>query len=479
MKFTHTLPNWRFFLFISLIVAAPLSKYPSISVPLFDFPSFRIGLYQILAVLFVISCLKPLYTAGIAFFARQHRYAFIALVVLAILSLASIAWSLYPARSALLGFSVALLVALVLSAWWYVATELTAARWQIVLQSMLYAAIFFGFVSFFQLAIFSLTDQTLGVLCPGCSADIFGFPRINGLAAEPQFFANAMLPFTFAAFYAVLKLRSRLAWLAFIASTITIGLTFSRGAYFALAIALLVTATTLIYKRFLSIKTFALVAAVWLVAIVASLALLTASATLRYSSTPNITYETIDSIFEHLTLGVINLPEKTAVVVQAPPSTSQTIATETTDNFVSPGLIESSGNERLGAAELAINAWQYNPLTAIFGVGIGNLGPFVVQNIDAAAPENLTVYVYYVLVLSELGVIGLSMLCLLFGAAITRLVRQNTLSAICIAGGLVAFAIQFLFFGSYINVIFIWLWLGIALGITTVTKKKQTRVKKV
>ena len=101
------------------------------------------------------------------------------------------------------------------------------------------------------------------------------------------------------------------------------------------------------------------------------------------------------------------------------------------------------------------------------------------QNIDATAPENLTVYIYYVLVLSELGVVGLGMVCLLFGAALTRLFRQNTLAAMCIAGGLVAFAIQFLFFGSYINVIYIWLWLGIALGITTVTKKKQTRVKKV
>ncbi len=477
MKFTRTLPYWRFILFISLIVTAPLSKYPSIAVPLFDFPSFRIGLYQILAVLFVLTCIKPIYSVGVTFFTRQ-RYVLNALIVIAILALASIAWSLYPARSALLGLSVALLVALVLSAWWYAASELTTALWQAILKSMLYASIFFGIVSLFQLAVFSLTDQTLGVLCPGCKPDIFGFPRINGFAAEPQFFANAMLPFVFAALYSVIKTPSKLAWSALVSSVLTIGLTFSRGAYFAMVIALFITLAVLIYKKLLDIKRLSAIIIVGIVAVLASLALLTAAATLRYADTPNITHETIDSIFEHLTLGVIDLPEKTVTNVQTTQSAPQNTATNT-DDFVSPGLIESSGNERLGAADLALSAWRYNPLTIIFGVGIGNLGPFVVENIDATAPENLTVYIYYVLLLSELGLVGLVMFAIIIGGTFIRLLRLATLATICLAGGLIAFTVQFLFFGSYINVVYIWLWLGIALGVSVTTKNKTSRVKKV
>lgn len=475
MNFTHKLPYWRFFLFISLIVAAPLSKYPSIAVPLFNFPSFRIGLYQILAVLFVISCLKPLYTAGVSFFARQHRYAFIALVMLAILSLASIAWSLYPARSALLGFSVALLVALVLSAWWYVATELTAARWQIVLQSMLYAAIFFGVVSLFQLAIFSLTDQTLGVLCPGCSADIFGFPRVNGLAAEPLFFANAMIPYVFAAVYAVISQPSKLAWSAVVLSIVAIGLTFSRGAYLAVATALLVTFVTMYTKRYVSTKITLRIFGVIIISGIASLGLLVAAATIRYNTTTNITYETIDSIAEHLTNGVIDLPETAKTAEQ----TSNSQNTSTQEQFESPGLIEASSQERLSAANLAINAWQYNPFTVIFGVGVGNLGPFVVQNIESTAPDNLTVYIYYILLLSELGIIGFVTFVIAFVGAIWRLVQRASVISLIIAGGLFAFLIQFMFFGSYINVMYIWLWLGVSLGFTSVIKKPKHRTNKV
>lgn len=480
MKFTRTLSDWRFYIFVFLIVAAPLSKYPSFSMPLFNFSSFRLGLYQIAAVVFVLLCIKPVFLAGVSFFSKSHKYAFGALVILGVLALTSIAWSLYPARSALLGVSFALLIAIVLCAWWYTARQLSKVHWHIILQSMLYAAVFFGVVGTMQLIFFSFSNQTLGILCSGCSADIFGFPRINGFAAEPQFFANALLPFVFASLFAVVKAPTRLAWAALFLSFMTIGLTFSRGAYFAVAIALVATMLALYFKKIIRIKTIFKITAVCAVAIFLALSMLTISASVRYKNTPNITYETIDSIFEHLTLGVINLPEKTVVIIQSTPDTpSTTTPPNQTEDFVSPGLIESSGNERLGAAELALKAWQYNPLIILFGVGIGNLGPFVVQNIDTTAPDNLTVYIYYILLVSELGIVGLSMFSISFGATIWRLLKRSTLASFCIAGGLFAFLLQFFFFGSYINVVYIWLWLGIALGVATSLNSKKTKVKKV
>lgn len=482
MKFIRSVSDWRYYSFIFLIVAAPLSKYPSIAAPLFNFSSFRIGLYQVAALLFVIACIKPIFAAGGSFFTKQQSFAFRALLLMAVLALASIAWSLYPARSTLLGASFVLLIAVVISAWWYTASQLNKARWGMILRSMLFASVLYGLLSVFQLLVFTLSDQTLGVMCPGCTAEVFGFPRINGLAAEPQFFANAMLPFVFAAVYAVIKSPSKLAWGAFVSSLFTIGLTFSRGAYFAAAAALIATLVVLIYKKYVDLNMIVKIILVGFFTLCISLSALTISATIRYSDTPNITYETVDSIFEHLTLGVINLPEKTVVVVQ-PAAPAVPAATSTDINqsneFVSPGLIESSGNERLSAAELAIKAWFYHPLTILFGVGIGNLGPFVVQNIDANAPENLTVYIYYILLVSELGLVGIILFSTVFISALVHLLRKHSVASICIAGGLFSFSLQFLFFGSYINVMYIWLWLGIALGAAVSLKINNPKIKKV
>jgi hypothetical protein len=469
--FNRSISDWRFYLFIALLVGAPFSKYPSISLPLFNFPSFRIGLYQIIAVLFILLCLKPIYTAGIKYFSRHHRYALYALITIGILSSASIAWSLYPARSALLAGSVVLLVCIVISGWWFAANELTAKRSKQMLTALLYASVTFGIIAVLQLVIFTLTDQTLGILCPGCTAEVFGFPRVNGFAAEPQFFANAMIPFVFAALYSVTKQPSRLGWAALVASVSTIGLTFSRGAYVALAASLLISAIALVVRKFTSIKNVLIIFTVIIATIFTSLLLLIGSASIRYSSTPNITYETTDSIAEHLTNGIVDLPEKQTMQPETKPVDDET--------FVSPGLIEASGNERLNAAELAIRAWQYSLATLLFGVGIGNLGPFVVANIEPTAPDNLTVYIYYILLLSELGILGLLALLTLFGTAITSLYKENTLHSIMIMGILTAFAVQFLFFGSYINVVYIWLWIGIALGVTSVAKKKPKSIKKV
>ena len=474
----RSVSDWRFYLFLSLVVAAPLSKYPSIAVPLFNFPSFRLGLYQLLAVVFILLCVRPLYRAGITFFARQHRAAFAAFVILSVLSLTSIAWSLYPARSTLLALSVVFLTILALTVWWFIAAELTPHRKHTTLLALLYASCIFGGIALGQLIIFTFTDQTLGVLCTGCTAKVFGFPRINGLAAEPQFFANAMLPFVFAALYAVIKTPSKLAWVALLSAVTTIGLTFSRGAYVALATALVLVGILLYTKKLVTFKRIIIPFVAIALGITASLLLLIASASIRYSDTPNITYETIDSITEHLTSGVIDLPEL-SVPANTPPSQPDQTQTITEEQFVSPGLIEASGEERLSAAKLALSAWRYHPLTVVFGVGVGNLGPFVVAHIEPSAPSNLTVYIYYILLLAELGFIGLCCVLAIFGAAIQSLIRRSSHQTILLSGLLSAFALQFLFFGSYINVVYIWLWIGIALGVTSVTKKSRHRVKEV
>ena len=60
-------------LFMLLILLAPLSKYPSLALPTAHFTSFRVGLYQLLALAFVLTTLLSIkrhslpctYTPGI------------------------------------------------------------------------------------------------------------------------------------------------------------------------------------------------------------------------------------------------------------------------------------------------------------------------------------------------------------------------------------------------------------------------------
>lgn len=457
----------RYILFIALIVGAPLSKYPSFALPLANFPSFRIGLYQILTLLFVFLCLPTLIKQKSIFFNTKNKWVTTILLLFGILIGSGIAWSNYPARSALLAFSVWLLITLLFCAWWYVSQNINKNNINNIINAVLIFGIFYAVIGITQFIIGTFYNQNISLLCTGCNANVFGFARINGLAAEPQFFANSLIPFIFVAIYSLIKKTSPLAWASLIGVSITIGLTFSRGAYFALAISLLIAFALFIKYKLTSINVIAKISLAIVCGFALSLFVLIAGASIKNYSTPDITYKTIDSIAEHLSLGIVDLPNK---INPIQPITQNQDAT-----FVSPGLIEASSTERTSAASLAIKAWMYSPLTAVFGVGIGNLGPFVNNHIDATAPSTLTVYIYYILLLSELGIIGLLLFVTLFIICFNKLLKYKTVLSFSIFGILLAFFIQYIFFGSYINVMYIWLWLGISLGATSLVYKPKLK----
>ena len=188
-----------FILFIALIVGTPLSKYPSFALPMANFPSFRVGLYQILVLLFVLLCIPALIKQKSMFFENKNKWATTLLLLFAILVGTSIAWSSYPARSALLAFSVWLLVILVFCAWWYVAQNITKNDINTIVKAVLIFGILYAIIGLTQFIIGTFFNTNLALLCTGCNANVFGFARISGLAAEPQFFANSLTPFIFIA----------------------------------------------------------------------------------------------------------------------------------------------------------------------------------------------------------------------------------------------------------------------------------------
>lgn len=454
----------RFWLMIALVFTAPLSLHPSVSLPMYNFPSFRIGIYQILAIAFVTSTIPLLWRQ------RQALYGNKTLWVLGALS-ATLIWgvstTLNLPRTLLYSASLLALTAIGVSAY-LTFLELTESRRRLVILAALWSGVVFGALAIGQLILVTLGVLPASTLCSGCTSGVFGFPRVNLTAAEPQFLANSLLPALIVAVVFFRKVQPR--WLPILSLAVTsvaISITFSRGAYLAIGMSLGAYLLVLAIKRNLgAIKQLTEPIAIIIVGFVAGWGLLVGSASILYAETPNITYNTTVSALNHLSLGTINIPEihdPAPVVTNPGPDTTKPSPVE---NFDPQGFVEASSGDRLNAASTAISAWNDTPLTILFGVGMGNLGTYAQKYIMQDLPRDLTVYIFYVLILSELGLVGLALfvvtLALPLVWSLKRIAKPwHTLAFILT----LAFVTQFWFFGSYINIMYIPLWTGIIYGI--------------
>ena len=464
------LTKTRSVLFLLLIILAPLSKYPSFATPLFNFTSFRIGLYQLLATAFIFSCLYGYNNK----FIKSAKPVATGLMLILLSVVVGLFFAINEARSLLLATSLTMLVFLAFSSWLYVTKYLNRTLLKKAVKYSLYASILFSFLAILQFAFNTFSSEDLGILCTNCTNTVFGFPRINLFAAEPQFLASSFIPFFFISLFMSIKYKTLLAKISLTLVSLVIGLTFSRGAFLAIVVGLMffVFSNLDFIKNNLraTLNTFVLI----VLGFVISFSLLVASASIAYKETPNIAYETTSTMLEQLSLGVIKLPKKVSVVPER--INPQNV------EFVSPGLIEASTNERLSAAELAINAWLYSPINVIFGTGIGNLGPFVDKYIEPSAPDNLTVYIFYILLASELGVVGLIGLGIVLFYPLVLLIKKTHIYKFAglqiVVAILASFITQYLFFGSYINVVYIWFYIGVATALAGMSQKQLSKLFK-
>ncbi len=468
MSTTFSYQSARFWLLGALVFCMPLSLLPSVSLPLFNFPSFRIGLYQLLAAAFVIVCL-PLLAQQFRRLALRPWFT-ASLVTLGFVLGLGVLLAIHQPRSLL--YSTSLVSLLLLGFSGYVAyQELSKSQHRLLRSVLLWSGAIFGALAVVQLCVASVDTSALGTLCTGCASTVFGFPRINLFAAEPQFFANSLLPAFFAA---LVWSTSRLARWSLFLSSLALALTFSRGAVLALCIGCLAMATvTLAQKQFTVTAKLSKSILVIMAGFVVGFSLLVVSASYRYHTTPFIAHNTIVSMLDHISLGIVDIPQKTA---PAPPAQPPITPTTPTQPFAPEGFVEESSNDRLDAAKLALDAWDSDVRTVLFGVGMGNLGAYVNRHIGPV-PENLTVYIFYILVLAEIGLVGMVILlaplvlCLVRGAR-----NAQTSLGLFVLGLTSAFAVQFLFFGSYINVMYLYLVVGCFLAIDWRGAKAKNRI---
>lgn len=466
MRYTYSMVknfmgDARFWFLAIVIFGGVFALSPSISLAILDFPSLRLGLYQIAAAGLLITSLPILFKKRQTFL--KNRYLIGGFLAIFLTMSIGVFFAEARLRTVLYSLSLLFLLAIGLAA---AATyrQLSKIQKHKFIRIGLWSGLVFGILAIIQLIVATFEPTGFGTLCPGCKADVFGFPRINLFAAEPQFLANSLLP---AFFLALFQSKSRLTQLSLFFTTTAIALTFSRGGFLAIFLAIIIFIAIASIKR---LNTSFLYKKLPLVIIGTffGFTLLFLSANIRYSSSPFIAHNALVSMIDQLSLGRIKIPQKTAIKTQLASPSQQTPsdikANPPKQDFQPTGFVEASANDRLSASDLAIKSWLNSPRTFFFGVGLGNLGSFIQNHLHVSVPTDQTVYIFYILLLSGLGIIGLLPLIIMpFIILFFAIKNLRQTKAQFILSLTAALFIHFWFFGSFINTIHCFAIIGIFL----------------
>lgn len=455
----------RFWSLAIVIFGGVFALSPSISLAILDFPSLRLGLYQMAAAGLLIASLPILFTNRQKFL--KNRYLIGGFLAFFLAMTIGVFFAEARLRTMLYSLSLLFLLAIGLAAA-AAYRQLSKNQKHKFIRIGLWSGLVFGILAITQLIAATFEPTGFGTLCSGCKADVFGFPRINLFAAEPQFLANALLP---AFFLALFQPKSRLAQLSLFFTATAIALTFSRGGFLAIFLAIIIFIAIASIKR-LNISFIYKKLPLIIIGTFFGFTLLFLSANVRYSSSPFIAHNTLVSMIDQLSLGRIKIPQKTTVKNQPAPAAKNPSPHNTPNikpaspeqTFQPAGFVEASANDRLSASDLAIKSWLNSPRTFFFGVGLGNLGSFIQKHLHVSVPTDQTVYIFYILLLSGLGVVGLLPLVITpFIVIFFAIKNLRQAKAQFILSLTVALFIHFWFFGSFINTIHCFAIIGIFL----------------
>lgn len=445
----------RFWLLAIIIFGDGFALHPSVGLSILDFPSLRIGLYQIVAIILLLFSLPLLLKKRQELL--KNRWLIGGLLAIFIAITVGVFFAEARLRTALYSLSLLFLLAVGLSAG-LIYGELSKSEKHKLIIIGLWSGLVFGILAIIQLIVATFEPTGFGTLCAGCKADVFGFPRINLFAAEPQFFANSLLP---AFFLALFQSKSRLAKFSLFFTTLAISLTFSRGGFLAIFIAITALLIIAFVKR-IDVSFVRKKLPIIFAGLLLGFALLFSSANIKYANTPFIAHNTFVSMVDQLSLGKIKIPQKS--IIKNPSSKPAENVPPSNNSFQPAGFVEASANDRLSASDLAIKSWLSSPRTLLFGVGLGNLGNFIQKYLHVNVPVDQTVYVFYILLLSGMGIIGLFALLIVPLIIIFFAVKNICkIKAQFILSLTIAIFVHFWFFGSFINTIHCFAIIGIFL----------------
>ncbi len=291
------------------------------------------------------------------------------------------------------------------------------------------------------------------LMCLGCTSYSFGFPHPNGFAIEPQFMGNLLLAPVIASGWLILRSWPRVKYYAilFFIFSATLFLTFSRGAIYAFAVAMIfmVTWMGIKQKSWKVLWTFAIMAGAFLFT-------LNLQGILAQVSPTNDTYQSgVAKALNHLSLGIIDIRQ--AQQTKNDETISESIVDKTQDEeneSAFDGYVAESTEIRKMMTRNAIKVWSQDFKTVLFGVGIGGAGQAMYDAGLTGSPKEIVQNEYASLLL-EVGLLGIILAVALIIAVIC-VVAKNSISP-AILTLLLAYGISLLFFAGLPNALHIYL----------------------
>ena len=297
-------------------------------------------------------------------------------------------------------------------------------------------------------------SRDASLMCAGCTYEMFGFPHPNGLAIEPQFMGNLLIAPAIVSAWFALKKDKKYFWLFFVFAA-TIFLTFSRGAIYAFIVAMIfmVAMEGVRQKSWKVCKTFLIIAAAFLFT-------LNLQGIMAEMSPTNDTYATgVAKVLNHLSLGIIDVRSQNEEIL---PEETEALASGKIDEgsgkiekeAVFDGYVAESTDTRMRLTGVAVEVWQKDFETVMFGVGLGGAGQALYINGLSPASKEIVQNEYASLLL-ETGLVGVVLLILTI-VLIVRAMLKNVAVSMLLAL-VVAYGITLLFFSGLPNALQIYL----------------------
>ena len=305
------------------------------------------------------------------------------------------------------------------------------------------------------------------LICEGCTYAYFGFPHPDGFAIEPQFMGNLLLAPVIVAVWPIItkkySLNFKFLLFCFFVFVVTLFLTFSRGAIYAMLAGLMVMSVWVLVQNKLAWKR---VAMVWGAVILSFGFVLNLQGLMAAVSPTNDTYASgVAKVLNHLSLGVIevggNSPvEDSETEVDVVENSVENSEDNSVEKAVFDGYVAESTETRLMLTGAAMEVWKKDLKTVFLGVGIGGAGQALYDNGFTATSKEI-VQNQYASLLLETGVVGVALLGLTLGL-IWRVAKRARMR-VMVVSLMVAYGVSLMFFSGLGNALHIYLLTGLLL----------------
>jgi len=444
--------DWRLKLLQLTILLIPFSYQPRLYFSSIEGLNLEFSLVQIAALLFVLTSLPSIFNN------LQKLVKILPLKIFLIFIMfnwLSIFWSASVTRTIILSGYWSFLFVLVLAiiCLFY---DKKLARRDITNPLMIgaVAGVAFGWFQF-KGVMFGL-DDSITLAREAYTAELFGFARIQAFALEPQFYASSLIaPIAYLCWRVLCdKYRNYhlflLAWL-FAAFLLTV----SRGGTLGLIAALILLVVFFLRHHSADrLKKLAQLGGVLFAGLAVALISVYVSAVIHPKHDGLASLEIFVDQMSH---GVIDIRLAN-------------------DGKGIDGLVEASTTGRYYMVERALEISSQSSQNYIIGIGAGSFGPVFQQTFGGKISNHVTNN-QYVETFTELGIIKLGLFLVFvssFGQTVWRKTRPYN---VLFVGILLAYLVQYFFFSLQTNVIHIWLFVGVALGVAVIENKSPKKVK--